>query len=253
MFTAIVSTIVYGVFFSNSTLKYDENKIMTISKYLSINSMYYEGIQENFKKLGNDIKINNIDSMDLNRQIASYVVSNVISNDQYGYSECSECYRYFSKNDNIKFYDVDVIEKIYNDMFNEKFIRITQEDVIGFNILYYNNDIDKYYINAVYENYVPTNVSVFKRYGYENKTLYLDYYYLNIKYDERNDKEAIEKIYLHNFNDELVKELMYNDLFDDDNVASKYDNYLEYFDIVRYVFKYDKKNKMYVLDSMKVL
>lgn len=251
MFTAIILTIIYGIFFSNKTLKYDEKKINTISKYLLVNSIHYEGIQENFKKLSKVISIEDIDDIELNKQIASYVINNVVSNDYYRYDDCKECYKYFSINDNIKFYDVDVIEKIYNEMFNKKFKRITQEDVAGFNIIYYNDDINKYYINVVSMNEVPKNISIFKGYSYEDEMLYLDYYYSDIEYDDYKDK--IEKIYLNSIEGEMVKELMYNDLFDDDNIASKYDNYIEYFDVIRYGFKYDKKSKMYVLVLMQLL
>lgn len=256
MFTAIILTIVFGLFFSNRTLKYGEYKINIISKYLSVNSIYYEGIQGKIKELGNDIKINDIDDIELNKQIASYVINNVVSNNQYGYDDCKKCYKYFSVRDNVKFYDVDVIEKIYNEMFNGKFKRISQEDVAGFNIIYYNEDIDKYYINVVSMNELLKNISVFKGYGYENMMLYLDYYYLGIGYDDfedLNNKEENEKIYLYDVNDIMVKELMYDDLFNEDNVPSKYNDYIEYFDVIRYVFKYDKTNKMYVLDSMKLL
>ena len=54
-------------------------------------------------------------------------------------------------------------------------------------------------------------------------------------------------------NDVMIKELMYTDLFDENNDVSKYTDYIEYFDVIRYTFNYDKVNKRYLLNSMKIL
>lgn len=242
----------------SKVVKYDEYKINQINKYLSINSMYYDGIQENLKISKYNVDFSSLDSIEVNKMIASYVITNLIPNKEYGYDNCKECYRYFSKNDNIRFYDVDDIENIYNELFDGNFKKITQEELLGFNILYYNKEIDKYYVNVVINSFRPEIISMFKGYSYNDNMLYLDYYYSNVNYEEdSNEKDNIdessEKTYLYNMNDIMVKEIIYSDLFDDNNIPSNYDDYIEYFDVVRYVFKYDRKLKKYILKNMLLL
>ena len=102
----------------------------------------------------------------------------------------------------------------------------------------------------VYNNVKPKIISIFKGYSYDDELLYLDYYYSNVSYDDNKDNND-ERIYLHDMKNIVVKELMYSDIFDDDNVASKYDDYIEYFDTVRYVFKYDKSR--YLFSQLRLL
>ena len=242
----------------SKVVKYDEYKINQINKYLSINSMYYDGIQENLKTSKYNVDFSSLDSIEVNKMIASYVITNLIPNKEYGYDNCKECYRYFSKNDSIRFYDVDDIENIYNELFDGNFKKITQEELLGFNILYYNEEIDKYYVNVVINSVRPEIISMFKGYSYEDDMLYLDYYYSNVNYEESdNEKNNVDlsskKVYLYNMNDIMVKEIIYSELFDDNNVVFNHDDYIEYFDVVRYVFKYDRKLKKYVLKNMLLL
>lgn len=251
--------IIFVIFDKNKIIKYDEYKINQINKYLTVNSMYYDGIQESLKGNDYNIDIVDLDYIEINKMIASYVITNIVPNKEYGYDNCKDCYKYFSRDDSIRFYDVDVVEKIYNDIFDGIFKRIAQDDIIGFNILYYNEDIDKYYINTVINDIKPKIISIYKDYIYEDDMLYIDYYYSNVGYgndnndSEKNNNEISEKIYLYNINDIMVKELMYSDLYDDDNVISQYDNYIEYFDTIRYVFKYNKSSKKYLLTEVKLL
>lgn len=255
-----ISIVVIVVYYNNKIEKYDDYKINEISKYLKVNSMFYDGIQENLKTIDNSINIGEIDEIELNRLIASYVITNVVANNDYGYEECKDCYRYFSMDDNIKFYDVDSIDGIYNQLFDGQFKRITQNEIMDFNILYYNEDIDKYYINVIYDSYKPEIISEFKGYSYEDDKLYIDFYYSNVVYEENNngddknnEDDVSEKIYLYNMDDIMVTVLMYNDLYNEDNIMIEYDDYIEYFDIVRYVFGYDKDSNKYLLDEIKLL
>lgn len=244
-----ISIIVIVILNNNKIEKYDDYKINEISKYLDVNTRFYDGIQENLKTLGNNIIINEIDDIELNKLIASYVVRNVVSNSDYGYDECNICFKYFPEYSNIKFYNLGDIDNIYYELFGKEFKKINQDDLIDYNVIYYNKDIDKYYINVAYNTYKPSILFEFKNYSYEDDMLYLDYYYSNVVYDE----EDKNKIYLYNINDFMVKELFYSDLYNEDNVVINYDNYVEYFDVIRYVFKYDKKIDKYLLNEIKIL
>ena len=248
-----ISIIIFVVINNNSVVKYDDYKISKISNYLKVNSMIYNGLQENLKTSGLNIKIDDIDDIEINKMIAAYVVFNVASNSEYSYDNCNSCYRYFSKDDNIRFYNVSDVEKIYNELFDGEFKRITQEDIIDFNVLYYNSDIDKYYINVVYNFNKPSIIFEYKGYENENDMLYLDYYYSSIMYDETIDKNDAKKIYLCDINGNVLEELDYGDIFNGDNVLYNYDDYIDYFNIIRYGFKYNKKANMYEMIEISFL
>lgn len=228
--------------------KYSEDKINRIVKYLEINSYYYNGLPEELKKGDMLVKISSLSNNDLNRQISSYIITNLVPNIEYDYNNCPKCYKYFSKDDNIKFYNPNEVENIYKELYGKNISKITQEDIIDYNILYYNNDINMYYINILYLNTKPTIISSFKEYKYKNNKLYLDYYYTNIDYNEE-DNLNIKLVNLNN----SFEEIEYNDIFDDNNQIINFDKYSKYFNTIRYTFIFDKKDKIYKLEEMKVL
>lgn len=254
------SVVIYIVYNTKKIVLYDEYEINEISEILNVNSKFYDGIISDESIDYDRISFNDIDDISINKQIASYVITNVISNTDYNKDKCIECYKYFSDNDDIRFYDVEDIDNIYDKMFNGSLKKINQDDVIGFNIIYYNEKIDKYYINISFTSHKPNVLSIFKNYSYNKDMLYIDYYYFKIEYNSDmkiNEDENIEsdnvKIYLYNLDNIMTNELSYSDLFNSDNVAIKYEDYVSYFDIVRYEFKYDSNNEKFVLNGIRRL
>lgn len=246
LFIIFLFVLVIGISINNSKkiIKYDDIKVNMIIDYLTVDSVYYDGIVNDVVIGFDGLDFNEIDNIYINKQIASYVIKNVNSNDNYGISDCSECYKYFSEDDDIKFYDVDDIDSIYRDIFGEDFKRINQDDYEGFNIIYYNENIDKYYINIAYNGDKPLVISECKKYGYDSDIFYIDYYYFKVEYDTDSNN-----INLYNIDNIFVSKLLYDDLFDDNDVL-KINNYINYFDVVRYEFKYDYSDKMYVLNKL---
>ena len=243
--------ILYVVIDNNRMVKYDDYKINKISRYLEGNSLQYDGIQEKLKVVSHNIDISKLDDIELNKQIASYVISNLVPNNDYGYGKCLECYRYFSKDDNIKFYNREDVDNIYMELFGLELKKITQEDLISFNVLYYNKDIDKYYINIVYKSDMPEVILKFKDYKYDDNMLYMDYYYSDIMYDGIENDDNV--IYLYDMNGMMVKEIKYDELFNTDREVIVDDAYIENLDVIRYVFRYDRKSKKYILSGIKLL
>lgn len=229
--------------------KIDENTINQLTKYLEINSNYYDGLMQPLAEGLNTIEISKINNIELNKQIASYIITNLVPNVDYDYNNCPKCYKYFSKEDNIKFYNPKDVDNIYYSLFETELEKINQEDVTDVNTLYYNEEINMYYINVLNLNKKPSVVSKFKEYSYNKKELYLDYYYIQIEYDEENNR-----MWLLNFNNVYSDdELKYDDIFDENNQIVNQDIYDQYFNTIRYTFNYDKTKQQYILSEISVL
>lgn len=242
--------IIFVIYNNKKIVKYDDIEINKIIKYLDVNSMFYDGIVNDIDVNFNGINVNNIDDIYFNKQIATYVITNISSNSDYDKSKCSSCYKYFSDDDDIRFYDTEVIDNIYNYLFGNDIKRINQDDKIGFNIIYYNSDIDMYYINIAFNNYDKNYVSVFKEYSYDKDKFYLDYYYMKIEYDNNKDDNKDNNICLYNLDDFLISEVLSDDFFDEDGDIIDIDKYVDYLDVVRYEFNYNYKSKMFELNKI---
>ena len=244
----VLIVLISGIVFirGKNNYLYDEYKIYNLSNYLNINSYFYDGITDYLKDGDNSFRVSDMDSLDLNRLVGSYAITSVAPLVSDEIDKCRECYKYFSSDDNIRFYKASDIDNIYRDIFGSDMKRITQDDVVGFNTLYYNKDLDMYYINVSYTNMRPKVITKYKGYSYDKGVLYLDYYYGRISYDDEDN----EKISICDMRDVNVLEVNYYDLFDSDNMIYDLDKYKNYFDIVRYVFNYDKNKKIYYLDSI---
>lgn len=245
-----LSGIILIIYNNKKVIKYDEIEIKRIVKYLDVNSMFYDGIISDIDIINNNVNVSLIDDIYFNKQIASYVITNVSSNSDYDKSKCISCYKYFSDDDDIRFYDVDTIDNIYKYLLGNDIKRINQDDKIGFNIIYYNEDIDMYYINIAFNSYDKNYISVFKEYSYNKDKLYIDYYYTKVEYDDMEDKNESNNIRLYNIDGKLMTEVSYNEFYDEDGGVLDIDSYVEYFDIVRYEFKYNYKSKKFILDKV---
>lgn len=247
LFFTIIILVIYN---NKKIVKYDDVEINKIVKYLDVNSRFYDGIINDIDISIDKIDVSLIDDIYFNKQIASYVITNVSSNSDYDKSKCISCYKYFSDDDDIRFYDVDTIDNIYKDLLGNDIKRINQDDKIGFNIIYYNEDIDMYYINIAFNSYDKNYISAFKEYSYDKDKLYIDYYYTKIEYDDIEDKNESNNIRLYNIDGILMNEVSYNEFYDEDGGVLDIDSYVEYFDIVRYELKYNYESKKFILDKI---
>lgn len=249
LFISIIIIVIYN---NKKIIIYDNTKIDKISSYLNIDSRFYDGIINDININYEGINFSAINDIYINQQLASYIVKNIPSNTSYDSSNCSKCYKYFSNDDDIRFYDPTSIDSIYNELFNKDLKRIDQDDKIGFNIIYYNEDIDMYYINV---ETISTNnkyISIFKDYSYDSDKLYLDYYYTKVEYDDELDKDTDDNnnIRLYNIDNILIYELNYDEFFSEDGLVINQDNYINYFDVIRYEFSYNYEDNIFILDKL---
>lgn len=243
--TAIIITTIFLYHFLN-TNQLTESEITQLSKCLEINSNYYDGIIESTNTTTN-IKVSQISDLELNKQIASYVITNIIPNIDYDYNTCPTCYKYFSQDDTIRFYNPEEINSIYEKTFGKPLKKITAEDVVANNIIYYNKEINMYYINIIPLNTKPNIISKFKEYIKNNNEMYLDYYYLKIEYQDDN------RIFLLDHTNNYSNQLYYNEFFDENNQIININNYLDYFDTIRYTYTYNKTTQTYTLNNINIL
>lgn len=216
----------------NKNIEYSEEKINLIIEYINNSTKTYNGLHSNFN-YNTIIDINTLEEIEINKMVTSILVSTKGNNTSYDYDKCNECYKYFSKYDNIKFYSKEDIKEIIELLFSKEINKITQEDYASYNILYYNKDIDMYYTNISNTDNI-NQIFELKEYNKENNKITIDYYFANILHNEENT------ISLYDINNNLIEELISSD----DN----YYQYLEKMNIIRYSLK-KYKNK-YILDKI---
>jgi len=253
----------------NSYFKYDNDKMYLISTYLNTNSSVYEGLY-NKLEFNNSLSINELDDIEINKIVASNLILTNKNDPKYNYDKCVDCYKYFSKFDNMKFYSPEVVDEISLLLFGRTLTKINQDTYSSYNVLYYNYDIDMYYTNVIYLENDYSQIFELKEYKQKKEYLYFDYYFVNVynqdSYIEEevilDDEDDLEEEILENLNlislydvnkNIVVQNINYFDLYDENGMLVSYENYIEYFDVIRYSFKYDRKLKQYVFDTITIL
>lgn len=230
----------------NNYPKADENQMIKISQYLKSNSVFYDGLHKKLEEK-ETIYLADIDDLEKNKAVAAYLITEGNASDKYNYDNCKECYNEFSKYDNIYFYNPKDVEDISTTIFGENIKKITQNDLISYNILYYNKQINMYYMNIVYLRDYANSVFEPKEYKQEKNHLYFDYYYGSII--SNNNSISITKIN----GLPLISNINYKDLFENETSPLNYLIYKDNYQVIRYSFKYNKKEKNYILDSIKII
>lgn len=214
-----------------------------ISEYLKIDNRIYKNYLDKFTKEKISILVNELTESDRNAMMLSFLVNR-------GYNsytkECSKCYNMFSDSDGIMLYDKDMVDEYNHMIFGESLTKQNIENDKKYNVLYYDEASNLFYSGIKYNNDLEKIIMELKEYKQEDEYLYFDYYFTRIIITS-ND------VSLHNiYNEKVLDNISITDILNDDYIPIYTDKYNEYYNVIRYTFKYNRKLNSYTLSEISI-
>lgn len=233
----------FYLFYLFSYDKYDNNKIRTISDYLIVHNNMNTGTIDMLK---NSDKVDITDDMVI-RSIVSYLYYNGFYDASYNKDICSSCYKGFLDNDRVVFFKGDTVDNISLNLVGRVIKwNIYKDGDRSYNTLYYNKELNVYYIVVNEENKELYPVMKLKSFYKNGKVLNISYYYGYIKEELNDFDNSDNKISLFDIKNNLINsnsDLFVNNEFN----FSKYNKNLN---IIKYVFKWNKVSEVYELKEL---
>lgn len=226
--------------------KYNDNMVEKLSRYYLVDGGIYEGITTDLKS-SETISIDSVSDISLNKTLASYLLNYESTDKGYSREICKNCYKGFTDDDTIFFYTKALVEDTSKQAFGKvlKWQEYKENDERMYNTLYYDKNFEIYYMAVMRDNDKDDVVMKLKSKDKNKEYLHLYYYfgYISKNIDETSEEVKYE---LKNIKNEVVTKG--DDLYVDNDF--NYDKYQDKLNIIRYLLKWDKENKIYKLDKI---